>query len=63
MYIVFIEEKVDVIFVDLKLVDVFFGIEIGIEYFILDNDENGRVYFRGVFLLMGIVREFDFGKY
>ncbi|MFV5784255.1 DNA-binding protein WhiA, partial [Pediococcus acidilactici] len=50
VYNVFVVENVREILNDLQLADSFFGIEMGINPTILENDDKGRAYLRGAFL-------------
>ncbi|MFC3932803.1 DNA-binding protein WhiA [Streptococcus dentapri] len=63
IYTVFVEEKVDSILSDLQLADSFFGIETGIDQWVLYDDEAGRTYLRGAFLANGSIRDPESGKY
>lgn len=63
VYTVFMDKDVETILSDLKLADSFFGIEIGIEQSVLEDDEQGRSYLRGAFLATGTIRDPESGKY
>ncbi|AXQ79008.1 DNA-binding protein WhiA [Streptococcus chenjunshii] len=63
VYTVFLSQHVAEILSDLQLADSFFGHATGIEQHILDDDEAGRFYLRGVFLAAGTVRDPESGKY
>lgn len=63
VYNVFITENVEEILSDLQLADSFFGIETGIKPSILEDDEKGRSYLRGAFLVTGTIRDPESGKY
>lgn len=63
VYTVFLAKNVENILKDLQLADAFFGIETGIEAFILADDQAGRDYLRGAFLAAGSLRDPESGKY
>ncbi|MEX2784133.1 DNA-binding protein WhiA [Streptococcus sp. H49] len=63
IYTVFLAQQVAELLSDLKLADSFFGHATGIEPHILDDDEAGRFYLRGVFLAAGTIRDPESGKY
>lgn len=63
VYTVFINQNVSDILSDLQLADSFFGIEMGINPIISEDDDKGRSYLRGAFLATGTIRNPESGKY
>ena len=63
IYNVFVVANVREILNDLQLADSFFGIEMGINPTILEDDDKGRAYLRGAFLATGTIRDPESGKY
>lgn len=63
VYTVFVWDQVETILADLKLADSFFGIETGMETWMLEDDDAGRAYLKGAFLASGTIRDPESGKY
>lgn len=63
VYTVFVWDQVETILADLKLADSFFGIETGMEAWMLEDDDAGRAYLKGAFLASGTIRDPESGKY
>ena len=63
VYNVFVAANVREILNDLQLADSFFGIEMGINPTILEDDNKGCAYLRGAFLATGTIRDPESGKY
>ncbi|HEL0625384.1 TPA: DNA-binding protein WhiA [Streptococcus equi subsp. zooepidemicus] len=63
VYTVYLDKQVDKLLADLKLADSFFGIETGIEQQVMSDDDAGRAYLKGAFLVAGTVRDPESGKY
>ncbi|CAM4231672.1 sporulation protein [Streptococcus penaeicida] len=63
VYTVFVWNQVETILADLKLADSFFGIETGMETWMLEDDDAGRAYLKGAFLASGTIRDPESGKY
>ncbi|MGT2957420.1 DNA-binding protein WhiA [Streptococcus bovimastitidis] len=63
VYTVFVWDQVEMILADLKLADSFFGIETGMEAWMLEDDDAGRAYLKGAFLASGTIRDPESGKY
>ena len=63
VYNVFVAANVREVLNDLQLADSFFGIEMGINPTILEDDNKGCAYLRGAFLATGTIRDPESGKY
>ena len=63
VYNVFVATNVREILTDLQLADSFFGIEMGINPTVLEDDDKGRAYLCGAFLATGTIRDPESGKY
>lgn len=63
VYHVFVANQVREMLDDLQLADSFFGLEMGINPMILEDDDKGRAYLRGAFLATGTLRDPESGKY